>query len=84
MSSVNLDLDPNTSVAYRRGRIMAHCIPATRKTATKFSRPYGLNPYDLDTDEYEHWQYGYAHETAAMHGIGNHSISIAFRLNTYV
>lgn len=57
---------PGREVAYRRGSIMAHCLPARRTPDLVWSRPFGINPYPIGSGEWAEWQRGYGEETERM------------------
>lgn len=50
---------PREGEAYARGYFMANYVPPRRDGDVWF-RPFGLNPYDLFTENYERWNGGYA------------------------
>lgn len=56
---------PLESVAYRRGRLMSSFIQPSSTWASPrsddlvYTRPFGLNPYDVNSREYLDWNEGY-------------------------
>ncbi len=62
-SSQVTTLIPMESEPFWRGQIFARMILANKRGENIYSRPIGINPYPMFSDEYYSWDEGYEFET---------------------